>query len=255
MRTTSLLLLATLFAAACTDSTAGDELAGESSADGEGGDGKADANGTYTYYDIWNDQRACSSPMCGGVFVDRVNRAETACAGGVGGPVYQPSCYASDIDWSDAGMSQDQIDAVTGMIEDGGRVLIRGHLRSVDRGSIGSWPRLFVDEAWVAQTDGWPDGVFVKVKDAGIRCIAAPCESLGEYKLNSALSSTIAGLDYEPSGADDSVAEKAGEAMFHDGVIVSGYRYTIYESGRQARGREAYQVWLRVTDAAPVGQN
>jgi hypothetical protein len=253
MRTLSFVALSLgLTLGACADSAVEDELAGESEADGDGG--KADANGTYTYYNLSPDFRKCASPACGGVFVDRVNRALTACAGGVGGPVWEEVCYASDVDWSNSGLSEDQIGSVLSMIATGeyGRVLVRGNLRSVDHGNgIGKWPRLFVTEAWVAQTPAEPWGVFVKVKDAGVRCIAAPCESNAELKLNSSLSAMIAGVDFEPSGADDSVISKATDAMFDDGMIIAGYRYTIYEEGRQARGREAYQVYLRVKASVP----
>jgi hypothetical protein len=253
MRTLSFLTLTLgLALGACADSEPTDELAGESDADGD--DGKADANGTYTYYNLSPDFRKCAWPACGGVYVDRVNRAQTACAGGSGGPVWEEVCYATDIDWSNAGLSEDQIGGVMAAMGSGefGRVLVRGNLRSIERGDgLGKWPRLFVTEAWVAQTEAEPLGVFVKVKDAGIRCITTPCESTAELKLNSALSSTIAGVDFAPSGADESVISKATEAIFDDGMIVAGYRYTIYENGDHARGREAYQVYLRVEAAAP----
>jgi len=241
-----------LLGAACADTTGPDqdELAGESSADGD--DTKADSNGTYTYYDLTQDQRRCASPMCGGVWVDRVNRAQTACTGGDHGPLWQETCYAADIDWSDSGLSQDQIDQVMAAVYTGesGRVLVRGHLRSNDYGDGLTLGRLYISEAWLAQTDGEPDGVFVKVKDSGVRCIAAPCESNAELKLNSSLSANIAGIDFEPSGATEDVVGQATEAMFEGGMIIAGYRYTVYENGRTARGRRAYQVYLRLVPGA-----
>jgi hypothetical protein len=191
--------------------------------------------------------------MCGGVIVDRVNRAATACTGGDGGPIWAESCYAADIDWSQSGLDQEQIDTVRGSIGnniEGGRVLVRGYLRSHDWGNGLELGRLFVTEAWMAQTDAEPAGVFVKVKDAGIVCITTPCSSTAELKLNSSLSATIAGLDFEPSGADESVIEKATGALFTTGAIVAGYRYTVYENGHTAKGRRAYQVYLRLVPGA-----
>jgi hypothetical protein len=239
-----------LAAAACADGAGDveDELAGESTSDG---DGKADDNGTYTYYNITRDLNHCALPACGGWRVNRVNRAETACTGGAGGPVWKPDCYVADIDWSDSGLSAAQIDTVLAAAIPGrtGTVLIRGYLRSQAWGQE-KFGRLFVEEAWVAQTEyapgGVPDGVFVKVKDNGVRCITSPCESQAELKLNSSLHANIAAVDFEPAGAGESLIAAATDAVLvQGGVIIVGYRYTVYDNGRSARGRRAEQVYLR----------
>ena len=232
-------------ATACADAEDTDELAGESDLDGDESKADLDAvESTYTYYDIRSDLRRCASPFCGGFFVDRVNRSETKCAGGA----WEDECYVADLDWSESGLAQSQIDTARGAMASGnrGRILVRGYIRSVDwGGDLGKHGRLFVTEAWPAQTEGEADGVFVKVKDAGVRCIAAPCESNHELKLNSSLRAMIAGIDFEPSGADDDVITRAADAMFTGGMIIAGYRYTIYQEGRRGKGRRAYQVYLR----------
>jgi hypothetical protein len=230
-----------------------DELAGESSADGD--DSKNDLNGTYTYFDLTKDTRQClvAGPGCGGFYVDRVNRSQTACTGGASGPIWAPSCYVADIDWSDTGLSQAQIDRVMGEILSGasGRVLVRGNLRSHDFGGGTKFGRLLVEEAWVAQTPGdYPDGVFVKVRDAGVRCFAAPCESNAELKLNSSLYANIADIDFGPSGASEVTIGASADALFAGGVIIAGYRDYVYADGRSARSREANQVYLRLVAGA-----
>src|SRR5690242_5771385 len=84
-----------LFAAACSSDEVFDELAGETDAD-EIAEGKADAavDGSYTYYEITADFRKCASPMCGGFFLDRLNRSETKCHDGH----YQTACYTPELD-------------------------------------------------------------------------------------------------------------------------------------------------------------
>src|SRR4029078_197576 len=64
---------------ACTDSA--DELATDDATVGD--DAKADASGgTYTYYFVQPDLRACVSPVCGGVFYKLANGSSTTCLDG-----------------------------------------------------------------------------------------------------------------------------------------------------------------------------
>jgi hypothetical protein len=56
------------------------------------------ADDAYTYFEIAADARKCASPMCGGWFVSRLNRATTQCHDGR----YAASCYTPVLDWSQA---------------------------------------------------------------------------------------------------------------------------------------------------------
>ena len=95
--------------------------------------------------------------------------------------------------------------------------------------------------------------MFVRVKDAGVRCISSPCESLLEKGLNTSRSAGIAGLDYAQAGLSEDQLSAVDGAMFDpSGVIVAGSRYTIRENGRTARGRTATVVYRRLADAAPA---
>jgi hypothetical protein len=229
-----------------------DELAGESAADGEDS-GKADGSGTFTYHDVRPDLRRCAAPACGGYFVDRVNRAQTKCAVG-----WAEQCYVAELDWSQSGLDQYSIDKVRTYISEAAvnekgnaKVLVRGEIekRSIMGAEYGV---LVVTEAWLGASEGVSDGVFVKIEDAGVRCIAAPCESSRESKLNSTLTAMIAGVDFEPTGLDDETIAALGlwEAMFHGGVIVSGERYYVHQDGRSGKARRAFQVYVRMTPPA-----
>src|SRR5262249_44715728 len=82
------------FVPACgaADATAADDselVAGASSAS------------SSTYYTLRPDLRRCASPMCGGVFVQRVNRASTRCVDGS----WASECYVADVSLDSLGFT------------------------------------------------------------------------------------------------------------------------------------------------------
>lgn len=221
-----------------------DELAGESDADGEAG--KADGiDSTFTFFRIERDMRKCVSPLCGGFFVSRVNRAYTQCADGS----WEPQCYVADLDFASSGLSSAQAEEISGSVEGDG-VLLRGEMGSFTHESFGVLGRLRVSEAWLGGSDGDAEGLFVRVTDSGLQCFAAPCHgTLREAKLNSVLSATMSELDLSWTGVSDEESTAAFDQVFGaDGLIVAGFRYYYYEGGWQA-GRLATQLWTRVLPA------
>lgn len=249
-------LIGTLTLVGCAStSTVTDELAGETSADDAvTGAGKADSavDGAYTYYTITRDMRRCAAPGCGGYFFARVNRTTTTCVDGSS----QGRCYAPELDWSESGLGVDAQDRVVSAASRaaantfGVVGLVRGRFAKSNSTPKPSLGRFIVTEAWIADGTGIADGVFARVKDAGVRCIAAPCPSLKETGLNTSRFAMIAGVDYAEAGLTDAQLEAATNALFEpSGIIVAGDRYTIRENGRTAKGRTATQVFRRVADA------
>jgi hypothetical protein len=245
----ALATLSALTLAACAgDDGVVDELAAEDLVDQE--DSKADGDGTYTYYTMSADARRCAYPFCGGIFVDRVNRSTTRCSDGS----YAEACYAPELDWTESGLSQGQIDRVRGALPAGigspaeSTVLVRGRMTARDFDVAGTTRKLgvfVVTEAWLGLTADLPDGVFVKVADAGVRCIAAPCESQSERKLNSSARAMIAGIGADDLGLTEAQSQAVVEAQFNGGAIVSGARARVTEGGRSARVRNASAIFLR----------
>jgi hypothetical protein len=230
-----------LLSVGCALETASDvdELAAEDADLGELGAADA-AGGLYTYYELRQDFRRCIYPLCGGVWVSRVNRAQTQCADGRNAP----ECYVAEVDLAALGLSEDEAAAVRGDISLG-RAIIRG---TIARRTIGSYDSaaLVASEAWTAPADFAPVGVFVRVTDSGIRCITYPCTTMHEEKLNSSLDAMIAGLDFTPSGASDEQVAAAFEGLAESGLLVAGYRY--YERGPAGRAaaRTVTAFWTRV---------
>jgi hypothetical protein len=234
LRTSLLLgLLSATLIPACTATDTPDEFAGESSADGE--DGKGDAAGAFGFLNVIADNRACSldSPSgCGtGFFVNRANRSTIQCGRG---PT-QSQCKVTEIDWSGTAMPASVAQGYEDMLSAGTPMLVKG---TIVPAANDAGVSLAVTEIWVSSNPEWVDGVFTLVKDNGIRCITAPCPSLGEQKLNSNLSAMITNIDFDDARANGVTQEQidlASDQLYGgDGIVVVGYRY--YDSaGGKAR--------------------
>lgn len=231
--------VATILPACATDAPI-DELADDSE-DTDAGKGD-EAGGAFNYFTASPDVRACSfDARCGGFFVARPNRASTVCSRGVSGS----RCYVDSIDMSGTAMPKSIANDYLARLRSGEQMILKGDIvqGADDRGTS-----FRVTEIWTAgSATGVNEGVFVFVKDNGIRCITAPCPSLGETRLNSTKAANIDHVDFSVSGADEGTVELAQNAMFQDGVIVVGDRVT---PNARSKGRSANQFFLR----APVPQ-
>jgi len=164
-----------------------------------------------TFFIIRPDMRKCASPMCGGYFVKQANLPTTRCANGRN----MAECYVADIDWNGA----PEVDAK--------QVLVRGSL--VTRGDRnGTYGTLKVTETWETLSSDEPNGDYYRVRDLGIRCIAAPCETHNEFKLNTALAEKIAGVGLASNDENSDALNQALKAMTGtEGVIVVGKNTTV----------------------------
>ena len=205
---------------------------------------------TSTYFIFSSaDYRKCMWPMCGGDYVKRVNRASTKCADGTS----SANCYVSGIDLSAIGFS----DADASKITDGfhsSLVILRG---KIEKRKVNAWTvgYLVATEAWVGQAASKATGLFYNVTDNGIRCIAAPCKSVHEARLNSSLDQEIASVDFGASGANSKQVSAANSALAtSDGVIVAGSNYTVTGAAGKANALKASEFYLRALPAkkAPV---
>lgn len=238
-----------LVACAASDTGVTDELAGESAADDAvSSDGKADAaiDGASTYFAI------TTADADGGFALARVNRSTTTCYDGHA----RGACYTQELDWSEAAVSEalraKLVDAADRAAGDGNVWgLVRGRFAKAQLSSSQpSWGRFVVTEAWIAEGGLPADGVFVRVKANGVRCIAAPCPSLTETGLNESRTANIAAVDFASSGLSDRQVQGFTDAFFGDagGAIVVGDRYTVRANGRTAKGRTASNAYHRLVD-------
>ena len=180
---------------------------------------------TSSFYSFRRDLRRCASPRCGGYFVKLVNQSRTRCADGR----YQKECYVASVDWGE------QVEP------DSGRGLLRGTIRR--KGQFGEFR---VTEAWQASSANQPATGFYRVRDRGLRCIAAPCATHHEATLNSTASRNIAGVDLSGAGAPENVVSDANQAMTsRDGILVSGNHSVVTGPAGPMQMLKATQFYLR----------
>lgn len=224
--------------AACSTSQPVDELADESSSDGEAG--KGDSVDAFDFFFADNDVRACSfDARCGGFFVSRPNRSTTICGRGSQGE----RCYVDSLDWSGTALPESVARGYEEMLRKGEKLILKGSIvpDAADRGAS-----FAVTEVWLPRAEGGAiDGPAVLVKDNGVRCFRAPCPHFTEFRVNSNRFAEITDLDLAASGADERAIEIGMQAAFEDGVLVFGDRY--YPM-KDAKGRAANQFYTR----APV---
>lgn len=180
---------------------------------------------TSSFYSFRRDLRRCASPRCGGYFVKLVNQSRTRCADGRN----QSECYVASIDWR--GQAEPDSD----------RGLLRGTIRR--KGQFGEFR---VTEVWQAASANQPAARFFRVRDRGLRCIAAPCPTHHEATLNSTASRNIAGVDLSGAGAPESVVSDATQAMTSpDGILVSGNHAPVTGPAGRMQMLKATQFYVR----------
>lgn len=213
-------LAASALIPACAADEPVDELGEETAADGE--EGKGDAAGAFTFYNLIADTRACSFNApgdCGqGFFLSRANRSTTQCGRGPA----QSQCKITSIDWSQTAFPPSVAQSYEEGLRQSQPLLVKG---DVVPAADDSGLSFAVTEVWWTSNPEFVDGVFTLVKDNGIRCITAPCPSLTERRLNSNLSAQITGLEFDGSGATAEEIELAQNQLYgEDGLVVVGYR-------------------------------
>lgn len=212
-----------------------------------------------TFYLLRPDLRRCASPMCGGYFVRRVNSGLTRCANGR----QMSECYVASIDWN--GMAEAELKkamdrdmnppdtnnsnfTLTEQVIDLTRLngaLLRGYI--VTKGNRNGRYGVFkASEVWYATNDEKPYGDFYRVRDLGIKCIAAPCLTHQEAKLNAPSQRKIAGVDLNDARADQTALEQAQTGMTSsEGIIVAGGHSTVSGPAGQGLMLKASQFYLR----------
>jgi len=188
--------------------------------------------------------RKCPYTLCGGYFVKSVNQALTRCADGT----MQKECHAIELNTTALGWTDEQRAAFDAQFSQG-LAIVRATLDPEPRG-LYTGDVLNVSEAWQGQAThkGWGD--FFRVKDTGIRCIAAPCPSLGVTKLNVGKDPIYASdIDLQHTGASKTAVAAGQDALYSTGILANGALGTVKiatPQGGTVRGKKflASQFYL-----------
>ena len=184
---------------------------------------------TSSFYSFRRDLRKCASPRCGGYFVKLVNDTHTRCADNRWGT----ECYVASIEWN--GQAEPESDSA----------VLRGTMR-LQGNRNGRYGVLRVTEVWQPASATEPSGTFFRVRDRGIRCIAAPCPTHHEAKLNTTQSREIAGVDLSGAGAPENLLSEATQAMTStDGILVSGDHAPVTGPAGRSVTLKVTQFYLR----------
>jgi hypothetical protein len=205
---------------------------------------------SFVMYRLRHDTRRCVSPLCGGVWVSRVNRSSTLCADGS----LARECYVAEVDYSALGLSAEALDAFSSRAS-AGQAIVRAKLRNKAFGTFGSLGSLVVTEGWQALTDAAPTGPFYSARDNGTRCLRAPCANIDVTRLNYDLRMTIHGVKLDGiAGLSDSDIHNVNEQLGDPGVIVAGPVRSRTVNGSTERSITATQVYLRVSEGVRDAQ-
>lgn len=185
----------------------------------------------HGFYEARQDFRKCMSPMCGGLYLIKANRAFMRCPDGN----LARECYVGTIDWQDVG----------GNVFSGNETLVlQGVLK---RGGDDTFGTFTVSNAYRPISDSKPRGKFVGIEGNGIMCITSPCFSFDQYVLNGKKQTTLSGVNLEYAGGDKSEMEKAFNLMAEGEVLVAaGFNRRTDDFAGPGREFYATQFYLPV---------
>jgi hypothetical protein len=165
--------------------------------------------------------------------VRRVNHATTVCADGG----RHRECYAATV----SGVPEKLWSAR------GGSVLVRGRLTDARIDGFPGLAALRAVAAWRPAGTGAPRGRTFRVRDNGVRCVAAPCFSLTATALEGGGTRTLSELDLARAGLSAGDLRRTERAVSGDGALVTGTVVTVPDAGPAGSGRSlrATQAWLR----------
>jgi hypothetical protein len=190
------------------------------------------------FFTIAPDLRLCPSPLCGGFWVSRVNRAATLCADGT----LAPSCYVSELDLSRSGLSEEQEASVRGAA---GHLLMQGSIRSMTNSPFGTLGVFLGREAWLGHPGIAGTGTFYRARDTEIVCITYPCANLRVSPLNArGLPQLIAGVDLDDVSADPE--DGYAELDKPQGLIAAGELVPVSGPGGNSLELRSSEFYVRV---------
>lgn len=188
------------------------------------------------YFTVRPDIRRCIAPLCGGFFIDPVNRRSMRCADGE----RREECYVAEIDLGalgpDATLSVSPLDpppVVRGTLEDLKFEQVVLHV-------------LVASELWEPATGAQSDGRFVRLSDSGIRCITSPCPSTQAQVLNRRARRLVEEVDLSGVKLDEAALEEAPQRIGSDEGLVAAGRFFWRRLGRgqAVRGFAASEVYF-----------
>lgn len=189
----------------------------------------------FDYYEARPDFRKCASPMCGGIFVKRLNHIWTHCPDGS----FDRECYIGDVNWDAiGGYPFEQLDR--------GPVVLQGQIGKSDN-PFQDLGLFTAENAWQGIGTRGSFGRYFAVINNGIVCITSPCFSFDLYTLNSKKTRAISSIDLERSGASEKEINEAYRLMGEGQPVLSkGYLRRVREFAGTGIELKATRLFLPI---------
>lgn len=191
----------------------------------------SEASTPSTVFAVRVDERLCPSPMCGGLFVKRVNHVTTRCFDGSS----SAWCYVA----SRSGVSLPN-----------GPALARGRLTVAKFEGFEGYGNLLADRAWLAAGATFlTSGTVYRVRDNGVRCITTPCFTLDALQVERTRRMKVSDLDLSAARLTRTQRRLADHALAATGLMVTGTVVVVPDAGPAGAGRALVvsTVWLHVS--------
>lgn len=164
----------------------------------------------YHFYTFRQDYRKCLAPLCGGIFVKSVNKKVTHCPDGS----VQTECYVALV------LSKPKIELSSAR-------LLQGTLLSKSFTHFSALPVMRLKQAYRSASSALSAGVFVMLKDNGIRCVTTPCFATDSYYLNKHKVRAVSAFDLSAVGAAEDLLTQALTAYGQSAFIVASGKYQV----------------------------
>ncbi len=175
------------------------------------------------FYTARQDYRKCASPMCGGIYISKLNRRYMRCADGS----WSRECYVGGLDAS-------ALESYP--FEHTSEPVLQGKIALNDP-FYGDWGLFVARAGYRPIEDPVSAGVFVGVQNNGIVCITSPCFSFDAYILNSKHSLPLSGVDLSRLDGSKSDLEQA-QNILGSGEVLLASGYLRWEKGFAGWGRK-----------------
>ena len=164
------------------------------------------------YFLATQDFRKCVSPLCGGIFIQKVNRHAMRCPDGR----FKKSCYVGEFDWHKIGRNPFEVATANTAI------LLKGKPTKSKDKSFGNVGRFEAEAAFQQFGDHIAyKGHYAGLRNNGIVCITTPCFSFDRLPLNSHRKSKLSGINFSQLDIDKNVLEQAQQRMANGEAVIA----------------------------------
>jgi hypothetical protein len=185
------------------------------------------------FYLLRPDQRRCAFPLCGGYWIEAVNRGLTQCADGD----RREACYVAEVDWKTIGVDGSE-----------GATLVQGRQQQKEFTGLGALLVLVPEKAFKPATDITAKGRWYGLSHNGVVCITHPCFAIDERVLNGPEEQVISSVNFDGVGAAPNDMEAARGSLARGELIAVGENVAVPDQGPAGAGivMVASQFFLRI---------